>query len=150
MSKGVRKPLSCDNCSHRKSLTPFSYQYSEAWGPSEQYKLNNNNLYRFVNLFWSYQARYNILTSWQRTTTVQSIFYHQGALNIRIIGNSMFVKLVFLLHPQIQQRWKHSLHTNNVSQRTVCEMHKYIAWKMNTHHNPTDSVVVLVSLIRFY
>jgi hypothetical protein len=65
-------------------------------------------------------------------------------------GNSVHIKLVFQFHPYILQQRELSLHTNNLSHRTFCKMHKWMAQEVDPLQISSNSVSAFVSLIWVY
>jgi hypothetical protein len=55
----------------------------------------------------------------------------------------MQIKLVFQFCPCIFQQRDLSLYANNLSHRTVCKMHKWMAWKVGALQIPSEGVIAL-------
>jgi hypothetical protein len=63
------------------------------------------------------------------------------------IGNSVHIKLVFQFHRYILQQMELPLYTNNLCHRTVCKVHKWMAYNVDSLQIPSDNVVALLSYV---
>jgi hypothetical protein len=69
---------------------------------------------------------------------------------MRIIGNSIqYTQQVCIAVLSINFEARGNL-DNNLSQRTVCKMHKWMAYKVDPLSIPSDSIVTFLSYILFY
>jgi hypothetical protein len=68
----------------------------------------------------------------------------RGVQCVCTTGDSVHMNLAFQFQPYILQQRKLLLYINNLSQRTVCKMRKWIARKVDPLQIPSDSVVAFV------